>query len=153
MSRVDERRHVHGGADRVLRKLYELVRQQRSVTISIDPDLVDELGRVDFSTHTISLAADLTDGEFRSTLTHEIVHLLRGPVPAPRQNLEELMVERETATILIPEVERAGFARRRRTPAEISSLAQRYQVDEQLVMDQCLPPRLTEGDWFWFRET
>lgn len=62
-----------------------------------------QLGQLDFNDDTIRLACDQTQAQRRSTLTHELVHDERGPVPDdPRLAArEELAVELESARRLI----------------------------------------------------
>lgn len=56
-------------------------------------------GRVDGT--TITLHPLLTQAERRSTLTHELVHLERGPVPAHLEQREEAVVEAIAARRLL----------------------------------------------------
>jgi hypothetical protein len=59
------------------------------------------LGRVDYESRTITLSSDLLQPELRTTLTHELIHLERGPAPAWAQGRDETEVELETARRLI----------------------------------------------------
>lgn len=59
------------------------------------------LGRVDYSAATITLHPRLLQGERRATLTHELIHLERGPAADGCEALEEHMVELEAARRLI----------------------------------------------------
>lgn len=59
------------------------------------------LGRVDYSTATITLHPRLLQTERRSTLTHELVHLERGPGVCGHEAREERAVEVEAARRLI----------------------------------------------------
>lgn len=102
-------------------------------------DLGEDLGQVEFSSGTIRLSRELAGGEFRSTLTHEAVHLLRGPVPEQRRPLEEVLVEQKTAEILIPERSDLAARDRRWTDSEVTRLAVRYDVDETLMYEAIEP--------------
>ncbi len=61
----------------------------------------DRLGETWHQVSTIVLAPDLTQAERRSTLTHELVHLERGPVPPALRAREERAVDAEAACRLI----------------------------------------------------
>lgn len=60
------------------------------------------LGEVDFATRVITINHAVTPGQFRSTLTHELVHLRRGPCYEGREDREEELVAMETAALLVP---------------------------------------------------
>lgn len=65
-------------------------------------DLPDgALGETDWGTRTITLTKGLTQAERRSTLTHELEHVARGPVPTYRQAREERAVDEAAARRLI----------------------------------------------------
>jgi hypothetical protein len=71
------------------------------VTVVIGDPGPGLLGRVDYDSRTITLAAGLLQRELRTTLTHELIHLERGPAPEGEQPKDEVAVERETARRLI----------------------------------------------------
>ena len=75
-----------------------LGRRPEVVLVFADPG-AGLLGSVDFESLTITLAPDLLQRERRTTLTHELIHLERGPAPDRRR--EETVVELETARRLI----------------------------------------------------
>jgi Zn-dependent peptidase ImmA (M78 family) len=60
------------------------------------------MGYADFETNTIVLSANLSQAERRATCWHEVMHLLRGPVPGHLTAREERKVEALVARDLIP---------------------------------------------------
>lgn len=87
---------MHGHPWRWLRSLPH-------ITVRWSRDLPEDvMGHVEFDTHTITLAEGLTQAERRSTCWHEVVHVLRGPVPAYQAAREERAVEAIVARDLIP---------------------------------------------------
>lgn len=58
-------------------------------------------GETDWTTRTVTLDPDLTHGERRSTICHELQHIHRGPVPAWAEDREETIVEQLAARQLI----------------------------------------------------
>lgn len=77
------------------------------------------LGRVEYETATITLCPTLLQAERRSTLTHELIHLDRGPAPAGHDDREEREVARLAAERLIT------------MPELISAVQWSDHVDEQ----------------------
>jgi hypothetical protein len=61
----------------------------------------NQLGQTCHDTHTITLADGLTQVERRCTLTHELLHVHRGPVPDWCENREERQVDEAAARLLI----------------------------------------------------
>ena len=59
---------------------------------------------------TIKILNGLTVAQRRSTLAHEIGHVLRGPFSVCQQLYEESLVERQAARLLMPSVRRIGHA-------------------------------------------
>lgn len=80
---------------------WRALRRLRDVTLVIADLGGGVLGRTDFTSRTITLDHQLLQAERRSTLTHELVHLERGPVPAGYTVREERAVEVEAARRLI----------------------------------------------------
>lgn len=68
------------------------------------------MGETDHEARTISLRRDLNWAQRRSTILHECLHVLRGPVPDTLEEREELKVEKEAARWLLPEVKVIGEA-------------------------------------------
>lgn len=58
-------------------------------------------GRTCFTAQTISLRRGLTQAERRSTLTHELRHIARGPFLSGYAAREEAVVDAEAARLLI----------------------------------------------------
>jgi hypothetical protein len=92
--------------------LREVLARRGEVTIRVaDLSDVGFMGRTWFATQSIELDAGLPDEEWRPTLVHELLHLLRGPAGVENAAVEEVEVERLTL-----EIEHA--ARIRTTPKE-----------------------------------
>lgn len=72
------------------------------ITIRLDRLGSRVLGEVDFATRVIAINFAVTPGQFRSTLTHELIHLRRGPCYEGREDQEEEVVAMETAALLVP---------------------------------------------------
>lgn len=66
-------------------------------------------GLTNFRHSTISLRSDLNQAERRCTLTHELLHVRRGPFYSSYVDREERAIERETARLLI-EIRQLGEA-------------------------------------------
>lgn len=62
------------------------------------------------STQEVSLQRGMTQAERRSTLTHELVHLERGPAVRGYGVREEREVDKEAARRLLPDVRAVGEA-------------------------------------------
>lgn len=81
---------------------WQVVDQMADVTVRVGDPGPGAWGRVDFASRTVTLAPDLLDREERCTLSHELVHLERGPVPPWQQDREEQLVEAESARRMVP---------------------------------------------------
>jgi hypothetical protein len=55
-------------------------------------------------TRTVTLALGMSQAERRCTIAHETAHIVRGPVRPHEAIHEELAIDREVATLLIPSV-------------------------------------------------
>lgn len=62
----------------------------------------DTYGLTDWRTRTITLATGMTFEERRSSITHEVTHVLRGPASSCRRMAEEVEVERISSRLLLP---------------------------------------------------
>lgn len=60
------------------------------------------MGHYDFAADCITITSGMTQAERRSSLTHELVHRERGPVPEYLREKEESIVRDITARRLIP---------------------------------------------------
>ena len=89
------------------------------------------LGSVDYVSRTITLAPDLLQRERRTTLTHELIHLERGPVTAVGVRREEATVELEAARRLIAINELINAAK---WTDDVHELALELGVDEAAVL-------------------
>lgn len=93
---------------------------------------VDVKGVCDFQAKRITLDVDLLEVEARCTLAHELLHAIRGPVPANPvlAAREERQVEQQAARRLIPLgalIEALKWSRR---PSEV---AEALGVDEDML--------------------
>lgn len=80
---------------RALRALTHLTYEEADL-----PD--DTLALTHFGEHRIQISRDLLQAERRAALTHELIHLERGPFAACYVEQEERAVEAEAARRLIP---------------------------------------------------
>lgn len=62
----------------------------------------DMYGYTDFPARTITLREGLSFEERRSSITHEVEHVLRGPASRCQVVREELVVDRRSARLLLP---------------------------------------------------
>ncbi|WP_217996703.1 hypothetical protein [Nocardioides jensenii] len=88
------------------------------------------LGRVDYAHQLITLHPDLLQTERRSTLTHELIHLERGPAAPGCEAREELCVDREAALRL---VELADLVTAAQWTDDVHELAFELWVDPDTV--------------------
>ncbi|MHA6626926.1 ImmA/IrrE family metallo-endopeptidase [Pseudonocardia sichuanensis] len=116
----------------LLTTLREVLRHRGEVTIR-QSDLEGLMGLAEFDTSTVSLDPELNAGEWRSTLAHELLHLLRGPVPRRLAATEEAAVQHETATLLFPAGQALGELDREWSDDDIQVLAARYGVDRDVI--------------------
>lgn len=88
-------------------------------------------GITNFANQTISLRRGMTQAERRSTVLHECLHVERGPVLSTLAAREELRVEKETARLLLADLERLGDALA--WAHDLAEAADELWVDEQLL--------------------
>lgn len=88
-------------------------------------------GVTNFAAQTISLRRGMTQAERRSTILHECLHVERGPVLTTLAAREELRVERETARLLLPDIEAVADAMI--WARNLAEAADDLWVDEQLL--------------------
>lgn len=98
------------------------------------------LGRVDFKSRTITLHPYLLQRE-RSPLTHELVHLERGPAVAGGEAREERVVDAETAQRLVTI---GDLAQAVKWTDDLHELAVELWVDVRTVLTRVL--QLAEGE-------
>lgn len=70
----------------------------------------NHLGLTLHAERRILIRGGLTVAARRSTICHEVGHVLRGPTSACHSLYEESLVERQAARLLIPTVQRIGHA-------------------------------------------
>lgn len=80
---------------------WRALRRRPDITLVFEDPGPGLLGRVDYPHATITLHPGLLQAERRSTLTHELVHLERGPAVVGYVDVEERAVEVEAARRLI----------------------------------------------------
>lgn len=80
---------------------WRALRRRPDITLVFEDPGPGALGRVDYDTATITLHPRLLQAERRATLTHELVHLERGPAVRGHEAREERAVEIEAARRLI----------------------------------------------------
>ncbi len=96
-------------------------------------DTDDEWGHYDFARDCVVIATGMTQAERRCTLTHELIHRERGPVPPHLQEKEEEIVRDLTARRLIGMAELAEAMLWSYDEFEI---AEELWVDEPTVTDR-----------------
>jgi hypothetical protein len=109
---------------------WRTLRRRPDVTVLFGDPGPGVLGCIDYETRTITLAPDLLQAELRTTLTHELVHLERGPAPTGGGPREETTVELEAARRLISIGELVSAVR---WTDDVHELAVELWVDEPAV--------------------
>lgn len=132
------RHYLRTDAVGLIQTLRDVLVRHGDLTIRM-ADLNGALGRTQFATRTVHLAPGQSLPEMRSTLVHELVHLLRGPVPRRLAATEEVAVQHQTARILVPDGPELA-ARRRWTDEDMQELAARYLVDRDTIEVALDPP-------------
>lgn len=91
---------------------WRALRRMSNVTLRWEPLPEGMLGMTDFDTNEVILDPEQnkTQADRRSTLTHELHHLLRGPVPLWRRSREENECDHLAARLLMPDVKVIGDA-------------------------------------------
>jgi hypothetical protein len=83
-------------------------------------------------TRTVTLALGMSQAERRCTIAHETEHILRGPVVAQERTREELMIDRNVARLLIPDIHELVDAIAR-AGGHIATAADDLWVDDYLL--------------------
>ena len=104
-----------------------------------------EAGVTDFVDATVSLRRGMTQAERRTTVLHECLHVERGPVPVTLAEREELRVEKETARLLLPDLEVVAVALE--WTRDLHEAAEDLWVDEQALRVRL--EHLVEGERAW----
>jgi hypothetical protein len=131
---------LHQQAVALVQTLRDALLKHGEITLrssDLDPDT---LGVTSFVDRAIHLDPAQGPDQWRSTLAHELLHLLRGPVdPDPvRVRAEEDAIEQLVANLFMPEA--AALARRQWSPPERADLARYYEVDPDTVAAALNPP-------------
>jgi Zn-dependent peptidase ImmA (M78 family) len=79
---------------------------------------------------------------WRSTLAHELFHALRGPVPKFMERMEEVVVRRQTAQLLVPDGPAMATMDKTWTRDEIQDMAARHAIDFMTAQDALNPPTI-----------
>ncbi|GEL17649.1 ImmA/IrrE family metallo-endopeptidase [Pseudonocardia asaccharolytica] len=125
----------------LIQALYDVLTRRGRLSLHMTDLPTGALGFTHFDSQTVYLAAGQTLPEMRSTLVHELVHLLRGPVPRRLAATEEVAVQHQTAHLLVPDgAELAG--QRRWTEEDLQELAARYLVDRDTIETALNPPTI-----------
>lgn len=103
-------------------------------------DLDGLMGVTLFPERTVAISPDLDAGEFRATLVHELLHLIRGPVTADLIDAEEEAVERATADLLVPNAAALTRLPHRWTRPQMALLAESFGADLATVQLALNPP-------------
>ncbi|WP_119716266.1 ImmA/IrrE family metallo-endopeptidase [Propionibacterium ruminifibrarum] len=104
------------------------------------------MGQIDWQTHTVIIDRNLLQSERRCTITHELVHIERGPVPSDPwlKQREEQAVEAEAARRLITLEALADALAWSSQPAEV---AEELWVDMQTLDVRISGLSDTERTW------
>lgn len=123
--------------------LRKIIQRDGEITIR-EADLGGLLGATVFaSTPTaVVLAPELTPDEWRSTLAHELMHVLRGPVPRHLAAAEEEAVQHATAAMLVPGASALAQLDHAWSTKEIQQLAARHLVDQDTMETALNPPTI-----------
>lgn len=132
---------LHDDALCVLSTLHKILNRDGELTVRI-ADLQGALGVTAFRERCIYLRPGMTFAEWRSTLTHELVHAYRGAVPADEAAREEVLVQHATARLLIPSGSALSQLDQRWKPEDITDLAARFVVDHDTVETALNPPTI-----------
>lgn len=128
------------------------------VVVHHGPLPADRMGQL--SGAEIRLHHRLTQAERRCTLTHELVHIERRGAEHPNPDVEERIVEAETARRLITEAQLVDAFAWLRHPG-LAELAEHWWVDQQTALTRMehLDPlevaaieHACDGDWSWAPE-
>lgn len=110
-------------------------------------DTDDEWGHYDFAADCITIATGMTQAERRCTLTHELIHRERGPVPEHLREKEEEIVRDLSARRLIP---MRDLAEAMLWSYDEYEIAEELWVDEPTVADRLR--NLSEAERTFLRE-
>lgn len=128
---------------RILLALREVLHRKGTLVLQA-ADFDGLLGATDFSWDAprIYLDSKQTAPGWRSTLTHELVHALRGPVPHFMDRTEEMIVRHQVAEMLIPEGPALAMMDRPWSRDDIQAVAARHAVDYKTAEDALNPPTI-----------
>lgn len=135
---------LHSQAICPLTTLREALAQHGELTLRHE-DLGDLMGATHFPSRTVAMSCHLDPVEWRSTLAHELIHLVRGPVPHTHAAVEEALVRRHAAADLVPVAELRGLARPlddHEVQIVAARLAERAGVDYGTARDAAHPPTI-----------
>jgi len=90
------------------------------------------MGITSHATKTVTLALGMSQAERRCTIAHETEHILRGPVRPHEAMVEELMIDRTVAGLLMPSLRRVADALVRAS-GHLETAADELWVDDYLL--------------------
>lgn len=120
---------------------WRALRQRPDVTMEITDLPPGVLGVTAYRSRTIFIARDLLQAERRAVLTHELIHLERGPCCPLHEGRDEAAVEVETARRLVPLDALVAALLWSQNEAE---LAEELWVDEAVVRQRLASLTATE---------
>lgn len=128
---------------RILLALREALHRKGTLVLRLS-DFEGLLGATDFTGDDprVYLGGAQTAAGWRSTLAHELLHVLRGPVPEFMERTEEMVVRHQAAAMLIPEGPAMAWMDRPWSRDDIQAVAARYAVDFETAADALNPPTI-----------
>lgn len=132
---------AHEAALRILLALREVLHRRGTLVLQA-ADFDGLLGATEFSWDAprIYLDSAQTAAGWRSTLAHELLHALRGPVPRFMDRTEEVVVRHQAAQMLIPDGPALAMLDRTWSSDDIQAVAARHAVDYGTAEDALNPP-------------
>lgn len=128
------------GALRLVNTLRNALRDGPITITTADLDGI--LGVTMFADRTIALSDDQDDETWRTTLVHELLHLIRGPVAPDQTQDEEEAIEHATAVLMVPNGAVLAGLQNRWTRQQMCVLAAAHRVDLDTMMTALNPPTM-----------
>ncbi len=88
----------------VIQQLMTLLHEMPDIALRIGRLDTGQLGHLHFPTRTITISDNANTAQFASALTHELLHLMRGPSYDDPDEIsrDETSVREQTARLLVP---------------------------------------------------
>ncbi|MGD9991018.1 ImmA/IrrE family metallo-endopeptidase [Pseudonocardia sp.] len=126
---------------RILLALREVLHREGTLVLhAADFDGMLGATRFDRGLPDVYVDSAQTASGWRSTLTHELIHALRGPVPKWLHRTEEAIVRHQAAELLIPDGPALAMLDHTWSSDEIQEVAARHAVDFMTAADAVSPP-------------